>query len=131
MFDWCTFFCLLFDIFYFFSVWSAFINNFFRFLQFHYRMNQPSLSGSGTSLRRGQDNSSPTPSDDSDSDISLGTHSPVPSSLSLQHSPGSASGGGNDDRLMHDDLHRDREKDFRSFLGPFSFDPHSPGMAGK
>lgn len=96
-------------------------------------MNQPPLSGSGgASLRRGQDNSSPTPSDDSDSDISLGTHSPVPSSLSLQHSPGSTSGGGNDDRLLHDDLHRDREKDFRSFsLGGFSFDAHSPGMAGR
>lgn len=65
-----------------------------------YRMNQP--MGSGTSLRSRQtDNASPTPSDDSDSDISLGTHSPVPSSLSLQHSPGSTSGGGNDDRLMH------------------------------
>lgn len=66
-----------------------------------YRMNQPMGSG-GTSLRSRQaDNSSPTPSDDSDTDISLGTHSPVPSSLSLQHSPGSTSGGGNDDRLMH------------------------------
>lgn len=92
------------------------------------------MSGSGgTSLRSRQaDNVSPTPSDDSDSDISLGTHSPVPSSLSLQHSPGSTSGGGNDDRLMHDDLQRDREKDFRSFsLGGFSFDAHSPAMAGK
>lgn len=97
-------------------------------------MNQPPLSGSGgTSLRSRQaDNSSPTPSDDSDSDISLGTHSPVPSSLSLQHSPGSTSGGGNDDRLLHDDLQRDREKDFRNFsLGGFSFDAHSPAMAGK
>lgn len=96
------------------------------------RMNQP-MSGSGSSLRSRQaDNASPTPSDDSDSDISLGTHSPVPSSLSLQHSPGSTSGGGNDDRLMHDDLQRDREKDFRSFsLGGFSFDAHSPAMAGK
>lgn len=97
-------------------------------------MNQPPLSGSGgTSLRSRQaNNSSPTPSDDSDSDISLGTHSPVPSSLSLQHSPGSTSGGGNDDRLLHDDLQRDREKDFRTFsLGGFSFDAHSPGMAGK
>lgn len=95
-------------------------------------MNQPPLTGSGgNSLRSRQDNSSPTPSDDSDSDISLGTHSPVPSSLSLQHSPGSASGGANDDRL-NDDLHREREKDFRNFsLGPFTFDPHSPGMAGK
>lgn len=64
-------------------------------------MNQPMGSG-GTSLRSRQtDNASPTPSDDSDTDISLGTHSPVPSSLSLQHSPGSTSGGGNDDRLMH------------------------------
>lgn len=30
------------------------------------------------------------------------------------------------------DLQRDREKDFRSFsLGGFSFDAHSPAMAGK
>lgn len=96
-------------------------------------MNQPMSGSGGTSLRSRQtDNASPTPSDDSDSDISLGTHSPVPSSLSLQHSPGSTSGGGNDDRLMHDDLQRDREKDFRNFsLGGFSFDAHSPAMAGK
>lgn len=78
-------------------------------------------------MARRQDNSSPTPSDDSDSDISLGTHSPVPSSLSLQHSPGSTSGGGNDDRLQED-----RDKDYRSFsLSSFRFDTHSPGMAGK
>lgn len=97
------------------------------------RMNQPLGGSGGGSLRSRQtDNASPTPSDDSDSDISLGTHSPVPSSLSLQHSPGSTSGGGNDDRLMHDDLQRDREKDFRTFsLGGFSFDAHSPAMAGK
>lgn len=96
-------------------------------------MNQPLGGSGGGSLRsRQNDNASPTPSDDSDSDISLGTHSPVPSSLSLQHSPGSTSGGGNDDRLMHDDLQRDREKDFRTFsLGGFSFDAHSPAMAGK
>ncbi|XP_055317160.1 homeobox protein SIX3 isoform X2 [Sitodiplosis mosellana] len=96
------------------------------------RMNQPLSGSGGGSLRSRQtDNASPTPSDDSDSDISLGTHSPVPSSLSLQHSPGSTSGGGNDDRLMHDDLQRDREKDFRTFsLGGFSFDAHSPAMAG-
>lgn len=96
-------------------------------------MNQPPLSSSvAASLRSRQlDNSSPTPSDDSDSDISLGTHSPIPSSLSLQHSPGSASGGGNDDRLLHEDIQREREKEFRSFtLGRFSFDAHSPGMAG-
>lgn len=65
-------------------------------------MNQPLSGSGGTSLRSRQtDNASPTPSDDSDTDISLGTHSPVPSSLSLQHSPGSTSGGGNDDRLLH------------------------------
>lgn len=94
-------------------------------------MNQ-TLSGSGGGSRSRQaDNSSPTPSDDSDSDISLGTHSPVPSSLSLQHSPGSTSGGGNDDRMLHDDMQRDREKDFRSFsLNGFPFDSHSPAMAG-
>lgn len=103
------------------------------FFSILFRMNQPLGGSGGTSLRSRQtDNVSPTPSDDSDSDISLGTHSPVPSSLSLQHSPGSTSGGGNDDRLMHDDLQRDREKDFRNFsLGGFSFDAHSPAMAGK
>lgn len=89
---------------------------------------QPLSSSGGTSLgSRRQDTSSPTPSDDSDSDISLGTHSPVPSSLSLQHSPGSTSGGGNDDRLQDD-----RDKDYRHFsLSSFRFDTHSPGMAGK
>lgn len=93
-------------------------------------MNQPPLSGSGgNSLRSRQtDNSSPVPSDDSDSDISLGTHSPVPSSLSLQHSPGSTSNGGNDERILHDE----REKDFRSFsLSAFPFDTHSSSMTGK
>lgn len=106
---------------------------FFFYLNIFFRMNQPLSGSGGGSLRSRQvDNSSPTPSDDSDSDISLGTHSPVPSSLSLQHSPGSTSGGGNDDRLLHDDLQRDREKEFRSFsLGGFPFDTHSPAMAGK
>ncbi|XP_037048690.1 homeobox protein SIX3 isoform X1 [Bradysia coprophila] len=94
------------------------------------RMQQPPLSGSGSTClqSRRQDMSSPTPSDDSDSDISLGTHSPVPSSLSLQHSPGSTSGGGND---RDDRLQEDRDKDYRSFsLSSFRFDTHSPGMAG-
>lgn len=83
-------------------------------------------------MQRGLDRHSPTPSDDdSDSDISLGTHSPVPSSLSMQHSPGSTSGGGNDDRLLLD--HDARDKDYhRAFaLGPFRFDTHSPGMPGR
>ncbi|CAD6998535.1 unnamed protein product [Ceratitis capitata] len=46
--------------------------------------------------RRPEGAPSPTPSDTSDSDISLGTHSPVPSSIQLQHSPGSTSNGAND-----------------------------------
>lgn len=90
-------------------------------------------------MQRRVDAGSPTPSDDSDSDISLGTHSPVPSSLSLQHSPGSTSGGGNDDRLMMDDhlshLHQQhsRDKDYhRAFgIGSFRFDTHSPGINGE
>lgn len=100
-------------------------------------MSQSHGSGSG-SMQRRADNGSPTPSDDSDSDISLGTHSPVPSSMSLQHSPGSTSGGGNDDGLMTDDLHshplhNSRDKDYhRSFgLGSFRFDSHSPGIPGE
>lgn len=76
------------------------------------------MGSGGTSLRSRQaDNASPTPSDDSDTDISLGTHSPVPSSLSLQHSPGSTSGGGNDDRLMHGKFAH------RNTAGCVSFDP--------
>lgn len=115
-----------------FSDWVyrfVYFPNFFS-LSSHFRMQQPPLSGSGsTCLPRRQDLSSPTPSDDSDSDISLGTHSPVPSSLSLQHSPGSTSGGGND---RDDRLQEDRDKDYRSFsLSSFRFDTHSPGMAGE
>lgn len=94
-------------------------------------MQQPPLSSSGaTSLpSRRQDTGSPIPSDSDDSDISLGTHSPVPSSLSLQHSPGSTSGGGLD---RDDRLQEDRDKDFRNFsLSSFRFDTHSPGMPGK
>lgn len=85
-------------------------------------MHQP-----GSGLRRPDPALSPTLSDDSDSDISLGTHSPVPSSLSMQHSPGSASGGPHEDRLQDD-------KDYRPFsaLNSFRFDAHSPAaMAGK
>ena len=95
-------------------------------------MSQPPLSGSGaTSLppRRSAAAVSPSPSDTSDSDISLGTHSPVPSSISLQHSPGSTSGGGNDrDERLIDDRDRDRTE-FRGYssLGAFRFDVHSPG----
>ncbi|EDV59587.1 protein Optix [Drosophila erecta] len=59
---------------------------------------QHSQNNSGMSCRsrRADGAASPTPSDSSDSDISLGTHSPVPSSLQLQHSPGSTSNGAND-----------------------------------
>ncbi|XP_054740525.1 protein Optix isoform X2 [Anastrepha obliqua] len=46
--------------------------------------------------RRPEGVPSPIASDTSDSDISLGTHSPVPSSIQLQHSPGSTSNGAND-----------------------------------
>lgn len=96
-----------------------------------YRLSQPPMSSSGaTSLpsRRPDPSVSPAMSDTSDSDISLGTHSPVPSSTSLQHSPGSTSGGNDrDDRLQEE-----REKDYRSFaLSSFRFDVHSPGMPGK
>lgn len=96
-------------------------------------MQQPPLSSSGSTTlpmrRPGGGAISPTPSDDSDSDISLGTHSPVPSSLSLQHSPGSTSGGGND---RDDRLHIDSDKDgYRGFpLTTFRFDAHSPGIPG-
>lgn len=85
------------------------------------------MSSSGaTSLPRRDGASSPAMSDTSDSDISLGTHSPVPSSASLQHSPGSTSGGGND---RDDRLNDDRDKDYRNFsaLNSFRFDGHSPG----
>lgn len=85
------------------------------------------MSSSGaTSLPRRDGASSPAMSDTSDSDISLGTHSPVPSSASLQHSPGSTSGGGND---RDDRLNDDRDKDYRNFsaLNSFRFDVDSPG----
>lgn len=90
-------------------------------------MHQPPLGSGGSSLRRPDPALSPTGSEDSDSDISLGTHSPVPSSLSMQHSPGSASGGPHEDRLQDD-------KDYRPFssLNSFRFDVHSPAaMAGR
>lgn len=78
--------------------------------------------------RRPDPGLSPALSDTSDSDISLGTHSPVPSSTSLQHSPGSTSGGNDRDDRLHDE----RAKEYRNFaLSSFRFDVHSPGMAGK
>ncbi|XP_068143902.1 protein Optix isoform X1 [Drosophila tropicalis] len=72
-------------------------------------------SGLGCRSRRADGGASPTPSDSSDSDISLGTHSPVPSSLHLQHSPGSTSNGANDreESLSVDD---DKPRDLSSSL---------------
>ncbi|TMW54695.1 hypothetical protein DOY81_000226 [Sarcophaga bullata] len=74
---------------------------------------------SGLSRRRPDGAPSPTPSDTSDSDISLGTHSPVPSSLHLQHSPGSTSNGANDrdESLSVDD---DKPRDLTSSLSATS-----------
>ncbi|XP_013107445.1 protein Optix [Stomoxys calcitrans] len=71
---------------------------------------------SGMGCRRRPDGApSPTPSDTSDSDISLGTHSPVPGSLHLQHSPGSTSNGANDrdESLSIDD---DKPRDLSNSL---------------
>ncbi|XP_073847195.1 optix [Musca autumnalis] len=69
---------------------------------------------SGLGCRRRPDGApSPTPSDTSDSDISLGTHSPVPGSLHLQHSPGSTSNGANDESLSIDD---DKPRDLSNSL---------------
>ncbi|KAL7735478.1 hypothetical protein ACLKA6_019584 [Drosophila palustris] len=70
-------------------------------------------SGMGCRSRRADGAASPTPSDSSDSDISLGTHSPVPSSLQLQHSPGSMSNGANEESLSVDD---DKPRDLSSAL---------------
>ena len=99
------------------------------FYFYFYRLNQPPLSGSGSGSgltpRKGEAPLSPLDSD-SDSDISLGTHSPVPS-MSMQHSPGSMSGGNDrDDRLTDE---RDREKDYRPFpsLHSFRFGDHLSG----
>lgn len=74
--------------------------------------NQNNL-GMGCRSRRADGVASPTPSDSSDSDISLGTHSPVPSSLQLQHSPGSMSNGANEESLSVDD---DKPRDLSSAL---------------
>uniref|UniRef100_A0A1B0G9Q2 Homeobox domain-containing protein n=1 Tax=Glossina morsitans morsitans TaxID=37546 RepID=A0A1B0G9Q2_GLOMM len=76
-------------------------------------------SGMGCRSRRPDGAPSPTPSDTSDSDISLGTHSPVPNSLQLQHSPGSTSNGANDrdESLSVDD---DKPRDLSSSLSSSS-----------
>lgn len=91
-------------------------------------MHQPPLSGGSSGLHRPDPTLSPTGSEDSDSDISLGTHSPVPSSLSLQHSPGSASGGAHEDRLGIGPDDKDYRSSF-SALSSFRFDGHSPAAA--
>lgn len=79
----------------------------------HFRLQHNQNSGLGR--RRPDGAPSPTPSDTSDSDISLGTHSPVPSSLHLQHSPGSTSNGANDrdESLSVDD---DKPRDLSASL---------------
>lgn len=71
----------------------------------------------GCRSRRGDGASSPALSDTSDSDISLGTHSPVPSSLHLQHSPGSVSNGANDESLSVDD---DKPRDLTNSISTSS-----------
>lgn len=79
-----------------------------------YRLQHNQNSGMGC-RRRPDGAPSPTPSDTSDSDISLGTHSPVPGSLHLQHSPGSTSNGANDrdESLSIDD---DKPRDLSNSL---------------
>lgn len=76
---------------------------FIYFSSLFYRLQQNQNAGS--SGRRGDGRLSPTPSEDSDSDISLGTHSPTPNPLLLQHSPESISNGGHDreDTLTSED----------------------------
>ncbi|XP_032590517.1 protein Optix isoform X2 [Drosophila grimshawi] len=83
-------------------------------------------SGMGCRSRRAEGAASPTPSDSSDSDISLGTHSPVPSSLQLQHSPGSMSNGANEESLSVDD---DKPRDLSSAL-PSPTPPQLPSAYG-
>ncbi|XP_032292193.1 protein Optix [Drosophila virilis] len=83
-------------------------------------------SGMGCRSRRADGAASPTPSDSSDSDISLGTHSPVPSSLQLQHSPGSMSNGANEESLSVDD---DKPRDLSSAL-PSPTPPQLPSAYG-
>ncbi|ALC41026.1 Optix [Drosophila busckii] len=83
-------------------------------------------SGLGCRSRRADGAASPTPSDSSDSDISLGTHSPVPSSLQLQHSPGSMSNGANEESLSVDD---DKPRDLSSSL-PSPTPPQLPSAYG-
>ncbi|XP_034477381.1 protein Optix [Drosophila innubila] len=83
-------------------------------------------SGMGCRSRRADGVASPTPSDSSDSDISLGTHSPVPSSLQLQHSPGSMSNGANEESLSVDD---DKPRDLSSAL-PSPTPPQLPSAYG-
>lgn len=66
-------------------------------ISIHFRI-QHNQNNSGLICRSRRPEGAPSPiaSDTSDSDISLGTHSPVPSSIQLQHSPGSTSNGAND-----------------------------------
>ncbi|XP_037941783.1 protein Optix-like [Teleopsis dalmanni] len=79
-------------------------------------------SGLSCRSRRPDGAPSPTPSDTSDSDISLGTHSPVPSSLQLQHSPGSTSNGANDreDVSVDDDKPRNLSSSLKVNLSSYA-----------
>lgn len=98
------------------------------------RLNQPPLSGNGSNNLSGR-HLHPTLSPDtddsnSDSDISLGTHSPVPSTMSQlgQLSPNSSSGLNDRDLDRLAEEHRDSrgERDYRNFasLQSFRFGEH-------
>lgn len=94
-----------------------------------YRLNQPPLSGNGSNTLGGRHHPtlSPDTDSDSDSDISLGTHSPIPSTIS-QHSPNSSSGLNDRDLDRLAEEHRDSrgERDYRNFasLQSFRFGEH-------
>jgi hypothetical protein len=99
------------------------------FYYFNYRLNQPPLSGNGSNTLGGRHHPtlSPDTDSDSDSDISLGTHSPIPSTMS-QHSPNSSSGLNDRDLDRLAEEHRDSrgERDYRNFasLQSFRFGEH-------
>ncbi|CAD7089273.1 unnamed protein product [Hermetia illucens] len=93
------------------------------------RMQQHQNNPGGSHGSRRPDGAvSPAPSDTSDSDISLGTHSPVPSNLSLQHSPGSTSNSGNDrDETLHSE--EEKVRDFTNSLAAHNHPPISTAAA--
>ena len=112
-----------------FDLDSSFLMQYLSFA-YNYRLNQPPLSGNGSNNMGGRHlhpTLSPDTDSDSDSDISLGTHSPIPSSMS-QHSPNSSSGLNDRDLDRLAEEHRDSrgEKDYRNFasLQSFRFGEH-------